>query len=96
MSEHQEAAVPMGVLRAGELAEVLGVSIATVHRWHRNGRLPAKRRVGPNVTGWLASDIAEWLKGLPPVSSAAVCHGEKTTVTRTAVGGASGARKVPA
>ncbi len=48
------------ILRANELAERLGISRTTLWRWERAGRLPRKRRVGPNVTGWLESEIEEW------------------------------------
>ena len=48
------------VVRPGELAEWLGVSRVTLWRWERAGRLPAKRQIGPNVVGWLQSEIDEW------------------------------------
>lgn len=47
-------------LRAGELAERLGISRVTLWRWERSGRLPPKRQIGPNVVGWLESEIDEW------------------------------------
>jgi predicted DNA-binding transcriptional regulator AlpA len=48
------------VVRPDELAERLGVSRVTLWRWERAGQLPAKRRIGPNVVGWLESEIDEW------------------------------------
>lgn len=48
------------IVRRKELAEILGVSEVTVWRWHRQGLLPPKRRIGPNSVGWLASEIDEW------------------------------------
>jgi predicted DNA-binding transcriptional regulator AlpA len=48
------------VVRPGELAERLGVSRVTLWRWERKGLLPPKHRVGPNVVGWLVSEIDEW------------------------------------
>lgn len=48
------------VVRPGELAERLGVSRVTLWRWERAGELPPKRRIGPNVVGWLQSEIDEW------------------------------------
>jgi predicted DNA-binding transcriptional regulator AlpA len=44
-------------IRARELSQRLGVSLATVWRWEKKGILPKKRRIGPNVVGWLAKDI---------------------------------------
>jgi len=48
------------VIRPEELAERLGVSRVTLWRWERAGQLPAKRKIGPNVVGWLESEIDEW------------------------------------
>jgi len=50
----------MSGFRPGELAERLGLSRVTLWRWERAGQLPAKRQVGPNVVGWLQSEIDEW------------------------------------
>ena len=48
------------IMRANELAKLLGVSRVTVWRWEREGRIPKKRQLGPNVVGWLESEIDEW------------------------------------
>lgn len=48
------------IIRAAELAECLGVSRVTLWRWERAGRIPPKRCIGPNVVGWLQSEIDEW------------------------------------
>ena len=53
------------ILRAAELAECLGISRVTLWRWEREGRIPPKRIVGPNVIGWLESEIDEWMASLP-------------------------------
>lgn len=57
------------IIRASELADRLGISRVTLWRWERNGLLPPKRRVGPNVVGWLESEISEWVAARPAVSS---------------------------
>jgi prophage regulatory protein len=54
------------ILRTNELAEMLGVSRVTLWRWERQGLLPAKRRLGPNTVGWLASEIEAWLASTAP------------------------------
>ncbi len=52
--------LPSRIIRANELAERLGVSRVTLWRWERDGRLPRKWRIGPNVTGWIEQEIEEW------------------------------------
>jgi prophage regulatory protein len=53
------------ILRAAELAERLSISRVTLWRWERDGRIPPKRIVGPNVIGWLEGEIEEWMTSLP-------------------------------
>lgn len=53
------------ILRAAELAERLGISRVSLWRWERERRMPPKRIVGPNVVGWLESEIEEWIASLP-------------------------------
>lgn len=48
------------IVRIKELCERLEVSRVTVWRWERKGLLPPSRRLGPNVVGWLESEIEEW------------------------------------
>ena len=50
------------IIRAAELSETLDVSRVTLWRWERAGRIPPKRRIGPNVVGWLQSEIDEWFE----------------------------------
>ena len=47
--------------RASELAALLGVSVPTVWRWSKIGRLPKGRQLSPGVTAWDGVEIAEWL-----------------------------------
>ena len=56
------------VLRAKDLALLLGVSRVTVWRWSR-GLLPKKRQIGPNTVGWLECEIESWLNARPIASS---------------------------
>ncbi len=53
------------ILRISEMVELLAVSRATLWRWERRGVLPPKRRIGPNVVGWIESEITEWLQTRP-------------------------------
>lgn len=57
------------ILRANELAQRLGISRTTLWRWEREGLLPARRQVGPNVAGWISSEIEEWVVSRPTAES---------------------------
>lgn len=48
------------IVRIKELCERLEVSRVTIWRWERKGLLPPSRKLGPNVVGWLESEIEEW------------------------------------
>jgi len=59
----------MRYLRIGRVAEKLGVSRTTIWRWERRGYLPPKRQIGPNIVGWLESEIEAFAKSRPLVRS---------------------------
>lgn len=52
------------MLSASDLAGLLGVSLNTVWRWAKAGRLPAPVRIGPNVTRWKAGEVRATLDTL--------------------------------
>ena len=54
------------IIRANELSERLGISRTSLWRWERQGRIPKKRDIGPNVSGWLESEIEEWFASTDP------------------------------
>lgn len=39
------------------VAEVCGVSVATVWRWAKDGRLPKPRRLSPGTTRWNVGEL---------------------------------------
>lgn len=43
-----------------EVAEVLGVHRATIHRWAQEGRFPRPVRLGKGYSRWRSSDVVEW------------------------------------
>lgn len=43
------------------IADLLGVSVATVWRWSANGKTPRLHQIGPNVTRGKSSDWNEFL-----------------------------------
>jgi prophage regulatory protein len=48
------------IMRANEVMRRLGASRTTIWRWEREGKMPRKRRVGPNIVGWREDEIEEW------------------------------------
>lgn len=50
------------IIRPMKLAERLDVNHSTIWRWEKSGVLPASRRLGPGIRGWLESEIVEWLE----------------------------------
>jgi prophage regulatory protein len=61
---------PSRVVRPSEFAERAGVSRVTLWRWERAGRIPARRKIGPNTVGWLESELEQWLDSRPTVRDA--------------------------
>jgi len=47
--------------RRGEL----GVSRATIDRWHKDGDFPAKVQLSPGCVGWWERDIEAWKASRP-------------------------------
>ena len=50
-------------IRARDVAEMLDVSVETVLRWHRSGKLPGGHRLASNVLRFSESEIEAWLSG---------------------------------
>lgn len=48
------------IIRRKSLSQRLDVSETTIWRWEKQGVLPPKRKLGPNVVGWLESEIDAW------------------------------------
>ena len=59
------------ILRAHQLAELIGVHRTTLWRWEQAGAFPRRRSFGPNTVGWLESEITEWIEGRSPVDASA-------------------------
>ncbi len=49
-------------LRARDVAELLDVSVETVLRWHRSGKLPGGYRLASNVLRFSESKLETWLQ----------------------------------
>ena len=50
------------LIRAGNLAKFLGISRTTLWKLEKQGKLPPRCDISEGVSGWLRSDIEEWLK----------------------------------
>lgn len=63
------------LLTARQVADVFGVSVETVLRWHRSGRLPGGYRLATGVLRWREDELDAWLEerreGNPHVSCVA-------------------------
>jgi excisionase family DNA binding protein len=51
------------LITAREIAERLGVSVETVLRWRRSGKLPAGYRLASGVLRWREDELDRWLEG---------------------------------
>jgi len=49
------------IIRPRELADRIGLSLATLWRLRRRGDLPEPIRLSPGCVGWRTSDIDAWL-----------------------------------
>jgi prophage regulatory protein len=49
-------------VRARQLAQQLGISLATLWRWEREGHLPRGTRLSAHVVAWRAEIIEGWLR----------------------------------
>ena len=49
-------------MNARELAAMFGVSVETILRWHRSGRLPAGFRLASGVLRWREDELERWLE----------------------------------
>ncbi len=59
----------MKVLRIRDVANTTGLSRTTLWRLERRGDFPRRIRLSPNSTGWIESEIEEWIESRPRKSS---------------------------
>jgi predicted DNA-binding transcriptional regulator AlpA len=55
----------MEMWRVKKVAQVAGISVASVWRWSADGRLPAPYQLGASAVAWKSSEIMEWMENLP-------------------------------
>lgn len=49
-------------LRRKQVARLLNVTVPTLWRWTQKGIFPKPIKLGPNVSGWAASDVYAFLE----------------------------------
>jgi prophage regulatory protein len=52
-------------LRQREVTAMTGLSRSTIWRLRRAGQFPIPRQLSIRVRGWLASDVAAWVRSRP-------------------------------
>lgn len=53
------------IMRIKEVSNACGISTPTIYRKIKAGTFPSGRRLSSKTTGWLSSEIAEWMRSLP-------------------------------
>ncbi len=53
---------PLRMLRAKQVAELLGLHPTTVWKWTKNKRLPPPVAISSTAKAWRASDVAAWIE----------------------------------
>ena len=51
----------MRILKAKQVAEKTSISVPHIHRLARDGRFPMPVKISEHRSGWLESDIDEWI-----------------------------------
>lgn len=60
-----------GILSAGDVQLLSGLSRVSIWRMERLGQFPARIQVSTNRVGWYGSEILEWINSRPRVSERA-------------------------
>jgi prophage regulatory protein len=60
--QSEQSVGPQGrIMRLKEVVRMVGLSKATVWNMDRKGKFPKHRKLGPRSTGWLDTEIHEWI-----------------------------------
>ena len=55
----------MKILRVRDVTISTGLSRTTLWRLERRGEFPRRLRLSPNSTGWIESEIEQWIESRP-------------------------------
>ncbi len=50
------------VLRVGDVAQIIGVSVPTIYRWQKIGHFPKATKFGPAMVGWPRNVVEQWIE----------------------------------
>ena len=53
------------LLTAKEVARILKLTVRSVYRLQREGRIPASFRIAPSSSRWNAAEVAEFVRSAP-------------------------------
>lgn len=52
------------LIKPKKLASLLQVSVATIYRWHKEGKIPIQKvKIGPHAVGYRQGDVEAWING---------------------------------
>lgn len=57
-------------VREPECRQITGLCRTTRYLMEREGKFPARRKLGGRAVGWLLSEISAWQQGQPKVTAA--------------------------
>lgn len=60
--DSQQTPIGEFFLDAAEIARIFGVSVRTVRRWDRRGRIPGKVKSPGRAVRWKRADVLAWLE----------------------------------
>lgn len=57
------------IVREPERRQITGICRTKCHLMEKEGKFPARRKLGGRAVGWMLSEIQEWLQNQPKVIS---------------------------
>lgn len=57
------------IIRFPQVAQIVGLSRATIFRYERDGDFPQRVQIGKRGVGWKSSEIDAWLESCPRAKS---------------------------
>ena len=52
------------IIRLPKILEITGLSKGSIYLKMKNGEFPKSVALGPNSTGWIESEVSDWLNNL--------------------------------